>query len=583
MSFHLDKINEVYSNADGSIQFIELLIVNSGEVFFGGRMITVSESGHPNLVFTFPGDAPGSFSGSKTYLIATQGYADFATLHSLPQPDVTVASPLVFTSGVQTINYASVDSLTNVTLPTDGVNSLNHSGVSGVNSPMNFAGQAGTLVLNVPPVLAIPIPDQFDGVGQALNYQLAAGTFTEANGDTVTYTATRDDDTPLPAWLSFDGQTQTFTGTPAGGDVEAIHVKVTATDPDSSATDDFFLTVISGHVVDGGAGNDTLSGTVDADRISGLGGNDTLDGGAGDDTMLGGAGDDSYFVDSTGDQVVETSGQGTDTISTSVTLPGLAANVENLTLATGAGNLNAVGNALNNVLTGNESNNTFDGAGGADTMVGGAGDDTFLIDSTIDQVVEALSGGTYLVLAAITLPALAANVENLTLTGSSNIAGIGNGLDNAITGNTGNNFLSGGAGNDTLDGGAGNDSLTGGAGNDAFLFSGLSGTDRIVDFNSGSDQIQLDGTVFTALGVGAVAANQLEVGTSGAISDTSGDNGGDGGQDYLKYATDTGQLYYDDNGTVGSGVHLIAVLASPACKAPHPAVNLRTAQDIVVV
>src|SRR5260221_14667628 len=107
MSFHLDKIKEGYSNADGSIQFMELLIVSSGEVFFGGRMITVLESGHPNLVFTFPGDAPGSFSGSKTYLIATQGYADFATLNILPQADVTFASPLGFTSGVQTINYAT--------------------------------------------------------------------------------------------------------------------------------------------------------------------------------------------------------------------------------------------------------------------------------------------------------------------------------------------------------------------------------------------------------------------------------------------------------------------------------------------
>ena len=44
---------------------------------------------------------------------------------------------------------------------------------------------------------------------------------------------------------------------------------------------------------------------------------------------------------------------------------------------------------------------------------------------------------------------LGANVENLTLTGTANINGTGNALDNVITGNSGNNVLAGGAGNDT--------------------------------------------------------------------------------------------------------------------------------------
>ncbi|WP_249484919.1 hypothetical protein [Pseudomonas sp. HS6] len=49
---------------------------------------------------------------------------------------------------------------------------------------------------------------------------------------------------------------------------------------------------------------------------------------------------------------------------------------------------------------------------------------------------------------------LGANLENLFLTGSDNLNGVGNGLNNYLVGNSGNNVLSGGAGDDTLDGAA---------------------------------------------------------------------------------------------------------------------------------
>ncbi|WP_273480250.1 calcium-binding protein [Rivihabitans pingtungensis] len=58
------------------------------------------------------------------------------------------------------------------------------------------------------------------------------------------------------------------------------------------------------------------------------------------------------------------------------------------------------------------------------------------------------------------------NVENLTLTGTSNINGYGNNLNNYLYGNSGNNLLEGREGNDYLIGYGGSDTLLGGDGND---------------------------------------------------------------------------------------------------------------------
>jgi pimeloyl-ACP methyl ester carboxylesterase len=285
--------------------------------------------------------------------------------------------------------------------------------------------------------------------------------------------------------------------------------------------------------------------------------NDSLGDGGGDDRFIGGAGNDSYTVNSAGDIVIESTGEGVDTVLTSISYS-LSANVENLTFI-GTANINGTGNALNNTILGNVGNNILDGGAGSDRLEGFAGNDVYIVDITGDLVIESASGGTDTVRAAISYT-LNANVENLTLTGTANINGTGNALTNAIAGNSGNNTLNGGAGNDTLTGGAGNDTLTGGLGSDRFLFdrgaafatSGL-GVDRIADFVRGTDRIVLDKTTFTALT--SAASGALSAGEFAAINAaTNGAAIAGASAARIVFNRSNGELFYNPDGrTAGLG------------------------------
>lgn len=228
------------------------------------------------------------------------------------------------------------------------------------------------------------------------------------------------------------------------------------------------LTLIGTAIING-TGNELdniINGNAAVNILSGELGNDTINGGTGADKMAGGAGDDIYILDNAADVVTELAGEGIDLVQSAVTHI-LAANVENLTLI-GIATINGTGNTLNNTIIGNSAANILNGGAGIDTLAGGTGNDTYVVDNISDAVIENSSAGTDLVQSAVTYT-LAANVENLTLTGIAAINGTGNELDNIITGNAAANIIDGGAGNDTLNGGAGADRMTGSTGNDVYF------------------------------------------------------------------------------------------------------------------
>ncbi|WP_244956111.1 M10 family metallopeptidase C-terminal domain-containing protein, partial [Rhizobium changzhiense] len=229
----------------------------------------------------------------------------------------------------------------------------------------------------------------------------------------------------------------------------------------------------------GNEANNTLWGNAGNDSLYGGAGADTLIGGAGSDWMVGGAGNDLYVVDDNFDFVIESPNQGTDTVRTALSSYTLRENIETLTY-TGSASFTGTGNVLANTITGGAGNDTLNGGAGADSLIGGAGDDTYIVDNAFDVVTEAADEGTDTVRTTSANYTLGANVENLTYIGTGTFTGIGNAL---------NNILTGGAGADTLDGKAGADMLIGGAGSDTYIVDDLA--DVVTEgLNAGTDLIR---------------------------------------------------------------------------------------------
>ena len=243
----------------------------------------------------------------------------------------------------------------------------------------------------------------------------------------------------------------------------------------------------------GNSGNNSLTSNAGNDTLYGASGNDILNGGTGNDAMSGGLGNDLYYVDAAKDKVTEAIAAGTDTIRTTLTTYTLGANVENLRF-TGTSIFRGTGNELNNSIIGGAGNDTLDGGAGNDSLYGGLGNDAYYVDSAGDYLNEAANAGLDTVFSTMTRT-LVSNFENLTLTGSANINGTGNTLNNVLTGNVGSNSLNGADGDDSLYGVAGNDKLYGYAGNDIlnggngidWLYGGV-GNDNLVG-DAGNDRL----------------------------------------------------------------------------------------------
>ena len=309
---------------------------------------------------------------------------------------------------------------------------------------------------------------------------------------------------------------------------------------------DFSSIVVNRFTIDGGDGNDMITGTSAADRIRGGTGNDTLiglgdddtfllttggdlsgtdqyDGGTGYDRIVGGWSVDVLHVTNNLSNLVGIEElEGGDTTLDRNTIQATAGNdtldfsglvVNNFTIDGGAGNDTITGTSAADRIRGGDDNDTITGGAGDDTIFGNDGNDTFrLITSNFDNGTDQYDGGagydrivggwSHDTLNVLNNLSNLVSIEELDGAGSSNtiLATSGNDTldfssivvkDFTIDGGAGNDTITGTNLANTIRGGADNDTLNGLGGDDTFLLNtggDLSGTDQY-DGGSGTDRI----------------------------------------------------------------------------------------------
>ena len=141
-------IAQVFSNADGSVQFV-LLREQAGAVGqdqFAGVTLTSLHAG-VTQTFTFPANLPSPSTANRAVLIATQGYLGvpgYATEYKAVVPDYIMPDRFVPTDA-GTLDFAGVDSWVLPPLPNDGFSAVYRDGSKRDNSATNFSGAVASL------------------------------------------------------------------------------------------------------------------------------------------------------------------------------------------------------------------------------------------------------------------------------------------------------------------------------------------------------------------------------------------------------------------------------------------------------
>ena len=247
-------------NADEVAETV-ILTLGSGAGYAVGstnvHTLTITDNDSAGLVFS-PTSLTVAEGGSGTYTVklATLPTGNVTVTVGGVSGEVTVDTNSGSPGNQNTLTFTTTwDTGQTVTVAADEDDdttndsaTLSHTAAGGVYN--SVTGNVSVTVTdndtaNNAPTMATAIGDQSATAGTAFSYQFPANTFADADSDTLGYTKTRGDDSALPTWLSFTGNSRTFSGTPQSTDVGTLSVKVTANDGNGGTVSDTFNIVVS--------------------------------------------------------------------------------------------------------------------------------------------------------------------------------------------------------------------------------------------------------------------------------------------------------------------------------------------------
>ena len=529
---------------------------------------------------TVPEDAPWFFQvPGGTFADADSSLTYSATLHD----GSALPSWLTFDAATQTFSGTPPANLTGDL----NLKVVASDGALAVSDTFTLA----VTPVNDTPVVSGQILDQAVLEGANWSFQIPPGAFSDVDLDGLTYTATMSDGATLPSWVTFDGTTGTFSGTPPLNQTGSLDFTVTASDGSLTVSDTFTVTIkpaISGPIaegayddlIEGGDGNDWIHGGLGNDEIQGEGGNDTIYGGVDNgkifrdlttgkltelvigDNLYGNDGQDTYYyAQGDGIDLIWDFRPGEDAIKVS------GFDVQDVKVTFVRGVTNRIGTPGHDKLAiffGNDRGaivfNDFPGPKAGDVILEFANGKLTWLD--LLTMADTQIGDT----AVNAVPGIPGADTSYTPTGT--------GAPIEFSGGNGNDILNGGAGadklygndgNNWLEGLAGDDQLFGGNARDVLL--GAEGRDRLygnegvnwLDGGLGDDELYGGNVQDTLLG--------------GSGNDAIYSNGGDdilvggAGADKLYGTGGTDIIYGDD----AEGL-VLALPAKPIIEVPIPPV-----------
>ena len=190
----------------------------TGDKLASATFTNTTASGWQTVTLATPVD----IAANTTYVASYHTSGAYAATTNFFTSPLT-SGPLTTTGGNGVYGYGGNN--TTGIFPTNTYNAANYW------ADVVFSNAAGTGGADNAPVLAVQTSNQNAVVGSAFSLALPANTFTDIDaGDVLTYSATQADGSALPAWLTFDPATRTFSGTPGSADVGTFSVKTSATD-----------------------------------------------------------------------------------------------------------------------------------------------------------------------------------------------------------------------------------------------------------------------------------------------------------------------------------------------------------------